>query len=119
VREEIFSILRARGRRPFSSFLCESVSNADLPVRTNVISRARRIRDFHLEIDELQLAAKGEILKSEQVEMLMLHFSGAPDWAGRAMCERSGQSRSTSKENFRNSIKLMVMQRRLSPNLGF
>jgi len=35
------------------------------------------IRYFQLEVEELQATANGEILKSEQVEMLMMRFSGA------------------------------------------
>jgi hypothetical protein len=40
------------------------------------------IRYFHLKLQGRQALAMGEILKSENFEMPMVHFSGAPSWAG-------------------------------------
>jgi hypothetical protein len=53
-----------------------------------------------LEVEELQATANGEILKSEYVEMLMMHFSDASYWTSYATDEGSGKSWSTSNEPF-------------------
>jgi hypothetical protein len=58
------------------------------------------IRYFQLEVEELQATANGEILKSEQVEMLMMHFSGASYWTSYATDEGFSELWSTSKEPF-------------------
>jgi hypothetical protein len=54
------------------------------------------IHYFYFMVKELLEAAKDKVLKSEQVEILMIHFSGAAGWASCATDESSCQSRSTS-----------------------
>jgi hypothetical protein len=41
----------------------------------------RTIRSFCLTLEDPHMTANNKILTSEQVETLMIHFSGDPDWA--------------------------------------
>jgi hypothetical protein len=56
---------------------------------------------------------KGKALKLEHAEMLMMHFFGTPSWASCATDEGFGQSRSTSKESFRNPIRHMKLEQHI------
>jgi hypothetical protein len=59
------------------------------------------IRYFQLEVEELRATANCEILKSESVEILMMHISGFPtgqtaQWA-KALANRGGHPKNLSE----------------------